>query len=62
LHGLDAVNATLAQPNTAVPRIPPRRGHMGIDAGYSVFDLTAIKEYAPEIGGGMRYHYTLQIS
>jgi iron complex outermembrane receptor protein len=118
--GLDAVNATLTRSNTPLPRIPPLRGHIGLDAGYKnfrlqpsytianrqdrlypaetatagygVFDLTAsyvvttkhvmhifgvtaynlgdtlyrnhlsfIKEYAPEIGRGVRFHYTLQL-
>jgi iron complex outermembrane recepter protein len=118
--GVDAVNATLTATNTPVPRIPPLRGHIGVDAGYKgfrlrpsfvianrqdrlyptetatagygVFDLAAsyvvttkhvmhifgltafnlgdalyrnhlsfIKEYAPEIGRGVRFNYTLQI-
>ncbi len=118
--GLDWVRAELAEPETALPRIPPLRGRIGLDArlgnfsvrpgvvlaarqdrifptetltaGYSVFNLNAsytvagrraihmfgvsafnlgdrlyrnhlsfIKEYAPEIGRGVRFTYTIQV-
>lgn len=37
--GLDYVNAELIQTNTPLPRIPPLRGHIGLDATYKSFNL-----------------------
>lgn len=118
--GLDWVRAELADSEMPLPRIPPLRGRIGLDArlggfslrpgvvmagrqdrlfptetptaGYSVFNLDAsytvasrravhifgvnafnlgdrlyrnhlsfIKEYAPEIGRGVRFSYTIQV-
>jgi iron complex outermembrane receptor protein len=117
--GMDAVRAELARTDTPLPRIPPLRGRIGLDAryrgfslrpgvilandqdrifptetrtaGYSLFNLNAsyivtqrralhvfgmdafnlgnrlyrnhlsfIRDFAPEIGRGVRFYYTVQ--